>query len=552
MFNTIVKLDENTYQFNISGVEVTLDKEQYDKIISLNKNFYTNDIYKFPFYKKSGKKYDLFFILFGVKYDDMYIEAENGDIYDMRKSNLRFQHNYYNKIKDDYNIVEFIKGSVKKTGKNAGEMFNSVWKTNDNIFLMHCNPDTHILLCETSYKKILDFKKKSKKDFTFSVNKYGDIVSTAKLTLKNIIFLNTNISGNAIDYKDSNKMNNFISNFKNRYNDKDIDISIFNLKDENNIDTNNIIENTEKIDLYNDFGYYDCEKIKKYIENKFNVKVKDKIYGIDVKKGKNTGQKNINSKYIVSNSKSETFVIIHIKDNIFTKISFDKLLLFIGGDIKTICRHKETGYLGMRYNDKFLYLHQILTGFYGNKNDGKNLSVDHINQDKLDNRNENLRIVSQSIQNSNKKKQTRKITAQKLPEELTDDMLPKYVYYANEIIKKNDGTEYKREFFRIEKHPNITKKCWSSSKSTKISILEKLEETKKKLYDLDNDIKETEYKLPKYISKKDKPKDKIQLIYDRKINGKRQGMRLTIKNFSEKNLEEEVIKFQEAINERYS
>ena len=47
-----------------------------------------------------------------------------------------------------------------------------------------------------------------------------------------------------------------------------------------------------------------------------------------------------------------------------------------------------------------------------------------------------MRIVSQSIQNCNKKKQARKKTAQKLPDELSDDMIPKYVYYANEIIKK--------------------------------------------------------------------------------------------------------------------
>ena len=51
---------------------------------------------------------------------------------------------------------------------------------------------------------------------------------------------------------------------------------------------------------------------------------------------------------------------------------------------------------------------------------------------------------------------------------------------------------------------------------------------------------------------KKKPNDKIQLIYDRKLNGKRQGMRLTIKNISEKNLDEEVKKFQEAIEEKYS
>ena len=37
----------------------------------------------------------------------------------------------------------------------------------------------------------------------------------------------------------------------------------------------------------------------------------------------------------------------------------------------------------------------------------------------------------------------------------------------------------------IEKHPNLTKKCISSTKSMKKSILEKLEDIKKKLNNLD-------------------------------------------------------------------
>jgi len=93
----------------------------------------------------------------------------------------------------------------------------------------------------------------------------------------------------------------------------------------------------------------------------------------------------------------------------------------------------------------------------------------------------------------------------------------------------------------------------------KLTILEKLEQAKNKLNELDSEIVETsqtsqihEYELPRYITMKKKPNDKIQLIYDRKLNGKRQGMRLTIKNISEKNLDEEVKKFQEAIEEKYS
>jgi len=66
------------------------------------------------------------------------------------------------------------------------------------------------------------------------------------------------------------------------------------------------------------------------------------------------------------------------------------------------------------------------------------------------------------------------------------------------MIKRTDKTSYplesydtafliksnrkdKRDFFRIEKHPNLKKKCISSSKSMKKIILEKFEDIKVKL-----------------------------------------------------------------------
>ena len=52
-------------------------------------------------------------------------------------------------------------------------------------------------------------------------------------------------------------------------------------------------------------------------------------------------------------------------------------------------------------------------------------------------------------------------------------------------MNRGKESECKREFFRIEKHPNLDKKCMSTTKSAKKTIIEKLEEVKKLIRLLD-------------------------------------------------------------------
>jgi hypothetical protein len=148
--------------------------------------------------------------------------------------------------------------------------------------------------------------------------------------------------------------------------------------------------------------------------------------------------------------------------------------------------HKATGYVyGQLPNKQQLTLHSfIIKNKYPNneKIKDKKYSVDHINRNKLDNRRENLRWASEKMQNANRKgvingtKYARKKTARQLPEGLTQDMMPKYVNYNKECYNKEK--QLHREFFRIEKHPKQEKSI-AGSKSTKLTILEKLEEIKK-------------------------------------------------------------------------
>lgn len=71
-------------------------------------------------------------------------------------------------------------------------------------------------------------------------------------------------------------------------------------------------------------------------------------------------------------------------------------------------------------------------------------------------------------------KRERKQNAQTLPLGITQSMMKKYVVYYREMMKLKNGKEQQREYFKVESHPKLAKP-WVSSKSTKITILEKLE-----------------------------------------------------------------------------
>lgn len=219
----------------------------------------------------------------------------------------------------------------------------------------------------------------------------------------------------------------------------------------------------------------------------------------------------------------------------------------------------QNGYVGTKVSrvadkrSKFLYIHQIITGLYGQGKGSAGYSIDHIDRNPLNNQYNNLRIATRQQQQQNSigsipgTKRKRKVNAQKLPLGITQEMMPKYVTYNTECY--NAEKQLCREFFRIEKHPKLKVSCLSSSKSSKRSILEKLEEIKMKLHRLDNDEVPKPRKIPLYYSIQTF-RNSPHLVYDRRIpNGTRRTLRMKMKKGH--CLMDEVQRLREKVTAKY-
>ena len=128
------------------------------------------------------------------------------------------------------------------------------------------------------------------------------------------------------------------------------------------------------------------------------------------------------------------------------------------------------------------------------------------------------------VLSSRNDKRERKQTAQVLPPGITHNMMNKYVVYYREMVYLKNGKQVPREYFKVESHPKLSKP-WVTSKSAKVSLLEKLNDANEYVMNLSASASTSTTRLPKYTMLRvvrDTPTATIlSLVYDRKdkLNG---------------------------------
>lgn len=209
----------------------------------------------------------------------------------------------------------------------------------------------------------------------------------------------------------------------------------------------------------------------------------------------------LNTIFVINDDKNDEYCVMFCNPNdltLFSKEDLNTVMFDTNGDRITWSKNNTLGYImsSVLSNGKRLFLHQVIMNHYGN---GKGQdSIDHINQNKLDNRRENLRITTQSVQNENRGKKARMSNACKeIPEVVLDYIqqihnhrkLPKFVEYNLE--SRNDKVV--KEFFTISKnHPVLKFFNLSAIKTTqglKVSVLDKYKQVEKGVNKL-NDMME--------------------------------------------------------------
>tara|TARA_B100000965_G_C19596500_1_gene760489 strand:- start:2074 stop:3693 length:1620 start_codon:yes stop_codon:yes gene_type:complete len=515
-------IDEELKEYKIiyGDRKYILSSELFCKILNYERSFKIHNINDdYPSYKINNKYIDFLEFSHGLKRENYYFKFINGNKYDIRSDNIIVEDINFINLIYSYNVIQHISYGVKVLeGRYSGQYKNPICKIlndkNEEAYLMLCNNDVLFTLCSVSYRNLKEYEKNNnyKTPIIWSSHSSGYIIGNNNLFIHHIL--------NGCLYEKLSATQIRLTH----------------------------IGGTGKTQIR--LTYCENNSFDELLKP-FNV-IKHIYDGTRVKEGRYSGQIK-NPICEILNEKNEEEYLMLCNRNKICKLcprSYEIIREFEkknNYETSIIWSYQESGYVLGNNN---LFIHQVITGCYGNGKGTKVISVDHIDQNPLNNRYDNLRIATREEQQENSKgikegtKRERKHNARDLPEGITQDMMKKYVVYYKE--RKYKDKDIWREYFKVEKHPKLDKP-WTGSKSSKVSILDKLKEANKIVEDLDNDTyekKESEY--PKYINKRyDKKRDNYFLCYERIVNKTKKVCKMVLPK--EYDLEEQLNKFEERI-----
>lgn len=438
----------NCFKVIISKKEILVDIPDLEKILHDQRSrskyikWKIDENEEFYFLDTNQKKIHILEEIYNLSSYEKYTwNFKNGNKYDLRRDNVEYKIKIDIKVPVNLTILQSFNGHCATIGKDANKIKNPYWLVEDKIlqdepfYVMYCEKNCFCYFSQESLEKII-----TKDNHTWFILENGYIGARINNILYYIqqIIINDKVDKHHIIHINGNKFDNRIINLQiNQPNQANINI--------------------------------DLPK---------NLTILQSFNGHINPLGKGAGK--IKNPYWLVEDKtlqSEPFYAMYCEKNTICYFSQESLNKIITDDNYTWFLMKN-GYIGAHINNTVIYMHQIIMNYYAHGKKTEN--IDHINRNKLDNRITNLRITTQSVQNSNRDKPARKHNAKPLPEGLTQNDLPKYVVYYKE--KKGNGY---REFFKIEKHPKLNGVIWATTKSKKVSVHDKLQQAKNKINELE-------------------------------------------------------------------